>query len=201
MTFSLLDGLGRRKYLTPTERRAFINAALDANSGTSSFCLTLALTGARISEVLALTTDRIDVGNSALVFETLKRRRRGIFRAVPVPHELISRLELSISPTRKEESYGRLWNFSRTTAWKRVKLVMRTANIPSTIAKPKDLRRALAVEAVQQQIAFSVVKRWLGDAKLETTAIYADPIGDEERELAQLIWPQLTRNASTSNGH
>jgi integrase/recombinase XerD len=184
MTFSLLDGRGQRKYLTPTERAAFINAALDAETETGSFCLTLALTGARISEVLALTLDRVDAGNCAIVFETLKRRRRGIFRSVPVPPELISRLTMGVSSSR-------LWLFSRPTAWKRVKQVMKAANIPASIAKPKALRHAFAVEAVQRRIALSLVKKWLGHAKIETTAIYADPIGEEERQLAQLIWPKF----------
>jgi integrase len=55
MDWSLFDAKGQRKYLTPAQRAAFIAAALRVDPNTCSFCLTLALTGARISEVLALS--------------------------------------------------------------------------------------------------------------------------------------------------
>src|ERR1051325_3213146 len=92
MTWSLLDRSGQRKYLTSNERKAFVIAALAMEPRKASFCLTLALTGARISEVLAVTADRIETSSATIAIETLERRRRGIFRAVPVPQELISLL-------------------------------------------------------------------------------------------------------------
>jgi integrase/recombinase XerD len=58
MSGSLFDTCGHRKYLVASERRAFVSAALAEDDPTASFCLTLAVTGARISEVLALTLDR-----------------------------------------------------------------------------------------------------------------------------------------------
>jgi integrase len=76
---SLFDRLGNRKYLIARERLAFVYAASKHDGQTSTFCLTLAFTGARISEVLALTPSRIDVADEAIVFETLKQRKRGIF--------------------------------------------------------------------------------------------------------------------------
>ncbi|MGC9955084.1 MAG: tyrosine-type recombinase/integrase [Rhizomicrobium sp.] len=194
MTWSLFDGRGQRKYLNSTERAAFIRVAMDAEPSTASFCLTLALTGARISEILELTGERIDVSNSAIILETLKRRKRGIFRAVPVPAQFIKYLTdvhgLSLGEDTNA-SHERLWKFSRPTAWKRTKAVMRAAQVPAAIAKPKALRHAFGVEAVQNRIALSLVSKWLGHTKIETTAIYAEPIGDEERALAQLMWQRL----------
>jgi integrase len=46
-------------------------------------------TGCRISEALALTARRVDIGGQTIIFESLKKRRRGIYRAVPVPETLI----------------------------------------------------------------------------------------------------------------
>jgi hypothetical protein len=37
-------------------------------------------TGCRVSEALALTPDRVDLAGRAVVFETLKKRRQGVFR-------------------------------------------------------------------------------------------------------------------------
>lgn len=46
--------------------------------------------GARISEALALTPARIDIAGRRVVFETLKRRKRGLYRAVPLSDEVIA---------------------------------------------------------------------------------------------------------------
>lgn len=198
MTWSLLDARGQRKYLTPAERRDFIQAAFDSDPLTKSFCLTLAMTGGRISEILSLTAERVDQADKTIVIESLKRRRRGIFRSVPVPLELIECLvEVHSLPACGAAETRRLWTFSRPTAWKRVAAVMSRAGIPPALSKPKSLRHAFAVEAVQKRIALSVVKKWLGHAKIETTAIYADPVGEEERALASLLWEALPERKLT----
>jgi site-specific recombinase XerD len=61
---------------------------------------------------------------------------------------------------------------------------MAAAGISSIQAKPKALRHAFAVEAVQKRTALSLIKKWLGHAKIETTVVYAE----EERALARLMW-------------
>lgn len=186
MTQSLFDRNGVRKYLTARERLAFVYAASNESAAISTFCLTLAFTGARISEVLALTAGRIDAADEAIIFETLKQRKRRIFRAVPVPRTLIPLL--TMYGVGKE---GRLWPWGRTNGWKVVKTVMRKAGIAENQCKPKALRHAFAVEAGQKSIPLNIVQRWLGHARIETTAIYASAIGDEERNLARRAWSSL----------
>lgn len=186
MTGVLFDQRGNRKYLIARERFAFACAASKECEAVSTFCLTLAFTGARISEVLALTTTRVDVADEALIFETLKQRKRQVFRAVPVPRTLIPLLALYC--VGKE---GRLWPWGRTHGWKVVKAVMRKAGIAECLCKPKALRHAFAVEAGQKGIPLNIVQRWLGHARIETTAIYAGAIGDEERNLARKAWSSL----------
>ena len=83
----LFDAEGRRLYFTEEERRAFV-AAAKAPREVRTFCGTLHATGCRISEALALTARQIDLSGRVVVFESLKKRRRGVFRAVPVPPEL-----------------------------------------------------------------------------------------------------------------
>jgi integrase len=194
MAWSLYDNRGRRKYLVPKERWDFLRAALEVGGNIGTFCAVLAFCGARISEVLALAPERIDDGNSAINFETLKRRRRGIFRAVPVPRRLLDHLE-AVHGYREAQSDPvrasvRLWPWSRTTAWRRVKEVMRLANEPEYVSKPKALRHAFGAGAVLNKASLSLVKKWMGHAKLETTEIYTSLIGEEERSLARLTWRQ-----------
>ena len=90
----LFDAEGRRLYFTEEERRAFVAAAAKAPREVRTFCGTLHATGCRISEALALTARQIDLSGRVVVFESLKKRRRGVFRAVPVPPELLDTLDM-----------------------------------------------------------------------------------------------------------
>jgi integrase/recombinase XerD len=189
--WSIFDGHGRRKYLTSNERMSFVKTSIAVGGPTGSFCLTLAITGARVSEVLALTPARIDAANGAIVFQTLKRRAQGIFRAVPVPQSLVDTLSAIHDLDNEVGEDQRLWNWGRTTAWKRVKEIMKIAQITESLSMPRALRHAFGVAAVQDRIPLTLVKKWLGHAKIETTAIYAEPIGNEERALARLTWSEF----------
>jgi integrase/recombinase XerD len=79
MQLHTADGI--RKYLTAGERDAFLRAAERADRSVRTLCMTLAYAGCRLSEALALTADRVDLAAGVLVFESLKKRRPGIFRA------------------------------------------------------------------------------------------------------------------------
>lgn len=183
---ALFDKTGNRKYLSARERLAFVYTASKHSPDVSTFCLTLAFTGARISEVLALSVTRVDASDEAIVFETLKQRKKCVFRAVPVPRGLVP---LLVSYSARQQ--GRLWPWGRTTAWKTVKSVMREAGIAKCLCKPKALRHAFAIEAGQKGVPLNIVQRWLGHVRIETTAIYASAIGDEERNLACRAWSSL----------
>jgi integrase len=88
----LFDAEGRRLYLTEEERRAFVAAAARAPREVRTFCAVLHATGCRVSEALALTVERVDLSGRVVVFESLKKRRSGVYRAVPVPPELLDTL-------------------------------------------------------------------------------------------------------------
>jgi integrase len=194
MTHTLFDKIGNRKYLVARERFSFASAAFAEGGDVGAFCLTLAFTGARISELLALTPERIDRAGGVIVLETLKQRKRGRFRAIPVPARLFAVLERVLgvaAPSRDPRE--RLWKWGRTTAWKRVKTVMRTAKIREALATPRAVRHAFGVEAVQSGVALNVLQRWMGHARIETTAIYADVTGKEERALARRTWKRLQK--------
>jgi integrase/recombinase XerD len=90
----LYDSQGKRLYLTADERRAFIAAAATADRPVRTLCTVLHDTGCRISEALALTSENIDLSGRAVMFESLKKRRRGIYRAVPVPPSLFDTLDM-----------------------------------------------------------------------------------------------------------
>ena len=190
MVSLIYDRRGNRKYLTISERNAFLKAAAGMSPEVRSFCALLAYSGARLSEVLALPAGRIDLAAGLVIFESLKKRRSGMFRAVPVPRDLLAELDEThrISADPDTADPRRLWPWSRTTAWTRVKEAMATARVSGPQATPKGLRHGFAVAALQTGIPINLVRRWLGHARLSTTEIYAEAIGDEERAIAERLW-------------
>src|SRR4051794_30176120 len=92
---SLYTPAGLRKYVTPTERRAFIAAAkAHPRRDVGTFCLTLAYTGCRISEALGATVAAVEPTEHFMALRSLKRRHRAIVvREVPLPAFLTRMLE------------------------------------------------------------------------------------------------------------
>lgn len=183
-TPALLDAAGRRKYLTSDEARRFAEAAGHFALPRAAFALTLLYTGCRISEALALTAFQIDAPAGAVVFRTLKRRRPH-FRLVPVPDKLAAMLlELAARPPAD----GRLWAWSRWTAWRHIRTVMQAAGIAGPYATPRGLRHSYGVACMMAGIELDLTRRLMGHARLETTAIYRDVIGAEARAALHRLW-------------
>jgi integrase len=184
---------GARKYLTEGERAAFLREADISDRQVRTLCMTLAYAGCRLSEALALTADRVDLAAGVLVFESLKKRAGGIFRAVPVPPALLETLDMvhgiREQQARRGKGHGELlWPWSRMTGWRAVHAVMVAAGLDGPHASPKGLRHGFGVAAVSAGIPLNLVQKWLGHAQLSTTAIYANAVGAEEKDIASRMW-------------
>jgi len=186
----LIDREGERKYLSIAEREAFRKAAEKAPRDVRTFCLVLYYTGCRLSEARALTPDRIDFEEGTLTFETLKRRKKGIFRSVPVPDALLQALDLvhGLREKSDRERKQRIWEWSRSTAWRRVKEVMGAAGLDGIKATPKGLRHGFGIACTQKEVQLNMTQKWLGHANIKTTAIYSNAVGQEERNIAERLW-------------
>ncbi len=189
---SLFGPSGNRKYFDAVERRRFVAAARRMSPNIRLFCFMLRWSGARISEVLAITPSAIDFDAGAVSIITLKRRKSGIVRQVPLPRNFLNELDRTFQLRRNQRdpdsAYRRIWSWSRTTAWRRVKEVMAAAKIIGTCAMPKGLRHGFGVHGFQSNVPPHLMQRWLGHASMRTTAIYGDVIGREERLFAARMW-------------
>ena len=177
---------GQRKYLTKSEIESFLVISKSHGGSIHGLCWILAVTGCRISEALSLGVHSIDFEAKQVIILCLKKRQKRVFRAIPLPMELLRSLERWISndvlPREK------FWPISRMTAYRRVCEVMREAGLTGSYASPKGLRHGFAVRAVQSNVPLSLVQRWLGHADIKTTAIFTSAMGPEERELASRLW-------------
>jgi integrase/recombinase XerD len=110
-------------------------------------------TGCRISEALALTPKSIDFSAKIIVFESLKKRKRGVFRQVPVPPDLLDTLDM-VHGIRQKKGRARselLWTWTRMTAWRKMQAVIKAAGIEDgPHARPKGLRHGFGVAAVSK---------------------------------------------------
>ena len=131
----------------------------------------------------------LDFSNKTIILRTLKRRRNDIFRQIPVPDILLNDLDvyISLQATHMKQRAGGLWQFSTRSASRYVKKTMHDAGVEGVRASALGLRHGFAVHAVTK-VPITQVQKWLGHAHLQTTAIYLDVSGTEERELAKMLW-------------
>lgn len=194
MAGKLFTSKGKRKYLSTNERDRFLKAAENFDREVRTFCALLAYSGCRIYEALALTVDRVDLSGGVVVFETLKKCKARVFRAVPIPPHLLDALNLVHGIRERQSKRGkgkgiRLWSWGRTTAWRKVGAVMQAVGLDSQPqGSAKGLRHGVGVAAVTNGIPLNMVQKWLGHAQLTSTAIYADAVGVEEKNIAARMW-------------
>lgn len=192
---SLYDDQGHRLYLTQEERAAFVVEARKLEPHQRTFCTVLHDTGCRISEALSLPYGRVDLPARRIVLETLKKRRTGVFRGVPMPDDTLDLLDVvhGVRLAGKGKHHpapsDRLWTFSRPTAWRIVKGVMQRAGIEDGAHQtPKGLRHGFGINAILSGVPVTTLQKWMGHSKLETTSLYLDAVGAEEREIAARMW-------------
>jgi len=169
----LFDINGLRKYLVPEERERFASAARTMEREVMTFCLTLMNTGCRISEALELTPMRFDYPAKCVVIRSLKKRSKTpIYRTIPL----------------SDEFFERIWSWARMTGYRKVMSVMKKAEIEGVHACPKGLRHGFGIHCALKGIPESRIQKWLGHSSRESTIIYTDAIGEEERKLASRLW-------------
>lgn len=184
---------GLRKYLNINEREAFLRNASLLPPDRKAFCFVLAYTGCRISEALSLRRSGLDANEGILVLETLKQRRRDVYRAIPIPTEL---MELLASLPSEHQ----LFAFSRTTAWRFIKAVMAESGITGECnSMPKAIRHSFGIAHAKAKTPPNLMQRWYGHSRIETTHIYLDAVGEEEREFASGIWTAFSESRKNNS--
>ena len=186
MAMNLWDGKGSRKYLTVTERERFLREA--SKSKYRSFILFLLFTGCRVSEALRVRPcDFVDDGpaNRSVVIPTLKQRRDGVFRTVPLPDDYWD--ILTEDKALDGPPQVRVWKRTRQWGWYQVKRVAKAAKVASEKAEcPKALRHSFATGAVNNNVPFPVIGAILGHSNPASTGVYA--IVNLQTMRGQQIW-------------
>ena len=159
--------------------------ARQAENEQRTFCLMLYYTGARISEVLNMTYGDIDNVGLYITIESLKKRRKGIFRRIPLPDNFLDELQMVHNIKKHQKNpkakRDRLWTWTRNTGYRKIMEIMKLANIEGVHACPKGLRHSFAIHCLEKNIPLNMVSKWMGHSSLEVRTIYANVLGKEVR--------------------
>ena len=191
---TLVTTNGERKYLTLEEQERFLLVVSQLErADVRTFCETLAYTGCRISEALALSAERIDLSAKTVTFQTLKQRGKIRYRSVPVSDNYLDTLALvhdirKLQKSKSNDKRAPLWNFKRAMASRHVDRVMVLAGIEGAMACPKGLRHGFGVRIAQKTRNPRLLQKLLGHMKMENTAIYMDLVGEEARAEVLSAW-------------
>lgn len=63
-------------------------------------------------------------------------------------------------------------------------------------ATPKGLRHSFGVTSIKNNVPVAMAQRWLGHSRIDTTLIYQQAVGAEERAFATRLWRQWEKQAS-----
>lgn len=182
----LYDRADRRLYLNASERERFLAAAELAAPHVRNFALTLFHTGCRLTEARELKGSSFQQQERVVAIHSLKKRTTHHIREIPIPGLLVRKLSVQLGQLERPEV--QLWNVNRTTAYRWIKAIMEQAGIVGPQACPKGLRHGFGIHAIQSGIQITMLKKWMGHTSVETTAIYANAVGPEERMLARRMW-------------
>jgi integrase/recombinase XerD len=170
-------------------RRAPPHPRTNGTPEASAFALLLAGTGGRISEVLSVTPQSFQIERNIV---TPLKRRRTHFREVPIMPGLMAAIDqhfgLRALQRDPDTANRRLGSCSRVTAWRFVKGAMLEAGIVGRPACPRGLRHGFGVAAQQAFVPLNLLQRWVGHARLSSTAVYTSVCGDEETAFAERFW-------------
>lgn len=191
-SMQLYDHDGQRLYINQEERKRLLATSLKAKPHVRTLCCTLIYTGCRLSEALSLTPASVQTSPPLVSICTLKRRQKSVVREVPVPHSFLVELDkvhhIASAHADPIEISRPLWEMSRTTAWRKIKALMIAADVHGAQATAKGLRHGYGVHGTCMGVQLQMLQKWMGHAKIETTAIYANAAGPEEQQIAGRMW-------------
>ena len=159
-------------YLKEDEIKKFLDPNLYARDTSGQrdhvlFRLLLA-TGCRISEILGIDKEDVDLNARRILVQGKGNRRRPVFVDLETAEEFSQYLK-RILPG------GRVFDLSRFYCVKMVKKYARKAGIANwRQLSPHKLRHSFAIRWVQSKKEIEALRRLLGHARLNTTQVYLD---------------------------
>jgi integrase/recombinase XerD len=112
---------------------------------------------------------------------------------VPIPPALLATLDMVHGIREQHARHGRgrhirLWPWSRMTGWRPVHGVMHAAGLERRAGLAQGGATRFQGAAVTAGIPLNLVQKWLGHVQLSTTAVSANAVGAEEKDIERRMW-------------
>lgn len=143
---------------------------------TSLLIQTLWATGARITEVLELRADDLEVKSATVTIHRGKRRKK-YSQEQPIPRSLAEQLKQFIKSNRRR---GRIFTGDRRTAW--VALRNLGDKVLGKKVTPHMFRHGKAYEMAKKGVHPLLISRALGHAQLSSSLQYYHPTDSDLRD-------------------
>jgi integrase len=196
---SLYSPAGARKYINLAERAALLRALDALPVDRQLFIRLLALSGLRVSEGLSITSESIQIEGEILAVKTLKRRGLS-YREIPLPKSFVAHIDAHFDLAERQKCSQRraerLWPFNRITAWKFIRETAERAGITGIRATPRGLRHCFGRTFLDAGGQLDSLQRLLGHASIETTTIYTQACGPDERTMVSRYWDYVSPTPS-----
>jgi len=119
-------------------------------------------TGARISEVLNIRIEHVNMDNKTINIFSLKKKGESI-RILPIDQETLRKLSMIMDPRKKQ---GQIFDIGRKQAYV---LCQRYFGV-----NPHAIRHSRAIDLITHGTNVEIVRRLLGHTRLDVTQIYLD---------------------------
>lgn len=166
--------------LSRDEERKLIGQAYRENSSSGLLVKTLFLTGARVSEFVALKVEDFYLDEQMIL---IKKGKGGKSRYVPILPELAQELKTHLGSRLS----GYVFESNRHTKFTtcRIQQVVKETAEHSGITKkvhPHLLRHTVATFLLEKGMPLEQIQKFLGHSKIETTQIYAESLTEMMKE-------------------
>jgi len=142
-------------------------------------------TGARVSEVLAITIKDIDFYGKTIKLINLKRKKQ-TWKIIPVKDSLIGQLGVYIASNRLSPN-DRLFPITRFRADQIIRQAVKEAGLPPELRHCHVLRHSFAVHCLRSGVPITTVQKWLGHSSVLNTLVYTQITAEESAVFMQNI--------------
>ncbi len=173
--------------MTADEYRDYMAAATALRPDLVVILLLLIHTAPDVGELLGVAARDADLETKRMRYERSKTKRFGPApRLVPMPSIVLAEVRAHLA------EYGVRGSQSLFGMVKRSDVEWLHDRAAHAIQRPeltlKDLRHVAAIAWVKAGVHIRLVQKWLGHAQLSTTAVYANAVGAEEKDIARRMW-------------
>lgn len=161
--------------------------------------LLIRYTGAKLNEVLALNPFQdLDTGRQSVVFGKADATPDRPPREVQMPESLSQEMQAALEDTAFKQSLGSLFNVDPGHVRRKFYERADACGFPQELGGPDAIRKARAVELLQNNVPLPVVQRVLGHSTPNLTAAFVSFSDEDIRQVTRFFMEKESRRKTSA---